>query len=636
MITAGALMAFQALAIVGAGPASAAPTCNFNLATHTVGVTIDADNTGTMTVDETTGAIELNGTACGLADTSNTTQIVVAGDTGDETLVIDNNDEVAFPSTISWQVALGTGTDDGIEIDLTDGADGSVSFTDSGFTMNGGTGLFSGVEWLDAWGGDGNDTIDGSALTATGPEFFAHGQSGDDTITGGAGDDGLEGEPWGLGAGETGDDTISGGAGDDTIYGDEGDDTIDAGAGDDYAEGEEGADTFLEGTAANGSDTLIADSPADTGDVLDYSGRTTATIVNNGSGAADSGEDANGDGDATDTGDERDDVSGFEVIMTGSGADIINGFNGTDETFIPAGGDDEVNGNAGDDDTLDLSGSAAAVTVDVTTGTASGEGDDTFADVESFVGSDHDDTFVSDAGGWTFSGGAGVDTVDYSSTTGGVDVDLDGSLDDDLSAGDIENAIGGSGDDSIDGNGLPNAIWGGAGDDTISGAQGRDSLYGEDDADDLSGDAGDDTLNGGAGADELDGGGGVDLASYADESGAVQVDLSLGTASSPDGDDVGLTDIEGVLGSAFGDEIVGNGATNLLRGGQGDDFVRAGGGDDTVKGAGGDDTLVGGSGDDSIWGRRGNDMLFGGSGTDYGNGGKGADTCKGVEIKKSC
>lgn len=65
--------------------------------------------------------------------------------------------------------------------------------------------------------------------------------------------------------------------------------------------------------------------------------------------------------------------------------------------------------------------------------------------------------------------------------------------------------------------------------------------------------------------------------------------------------------IEGVVGTAFDDLIVGNDRGNDLQGG------------------GGNDTLYGGRGDDTLSGQDGNDGLFGGEGNDTLDGGDGAD-----------
>jgi hypothetical protein len=74
--------------------------------------------------------------------------------------------------------------------------------------------------------------------------------------------------------------------------------------------------------------------------------------------------------------------------------------------------------------------------------------------------------------------------------------------------------------------------------------------------------------------------------------------------------------IEGVLGTAFEDILVGDDLENYLAGGAGDDILAGQGGADTLLGEAGDDYIYGGDGDDRIIGGADNDQLFGGAGRD--------------------
>ena len=85
-------------------------------------------------------------------------------------------------------------------------------------------------------------------------ESVLFGGAGNDTLSGGAGDDDIYG-----GAGN---DTLSGGAGDDDIYGDGGDDTISGGAGDDDLSGGAGADLFAFADG-DGHDTIHGFNPSE-------------------------------------------------------------------------------------------------------------------------------------------------------------------------------------------------------------------------------------------------------------------------------------------------------------------------------------------------------------------------------------
>jgi Ca2+-binding RTX toxin-like protein len=302
------------------------------------------------------------------------------------------------------------------------------------------------------------------------------------------------------------------------------------------------------------------------------------------------------------------------------------------------------------------------MTVDVAAGTASGQGNDTFADVEDFVGSHFDDTFVDDqstnngydggagddrfdqgaANGTdsdTITGGNGVDTVDYSARTEDVFVYLDcltgsgGSAEGDVIC-DVENALTGSGDDDVYGNASDNLIDTGDGDDYAYGNQGGDTIMtgaGDDTGD---GGYGNDTFVDDAGNDIYWGGNGADWVDFGSSTAGIDADLANGTVANG-ADDEDLSSIENLLGSAFDDTILGDWHSNTLRARGGDDNITGSGGDDHLFGGAGSDLARGGNGDDDLYGRGGPDFLYGGAGTDLANGGPGADVCK-AEIKHKC
>ena len=193
--------------------------------------------------------------------------------------------------------------------------------------------------------------------------------------------------------------------------------------------------------------------------------------------------------------------------------------------------------------------------------------------------------------------------------------------------------VGTEGDDDLRGTDGDDVIVGLGGDDLIKGRGGNDTLCGN---------AGKDTLVGGPGDDVLRGGGAYDRAGYSLAPTGVTVDLESGVATGWGTDK--LVSIEFVLGSAFDDNLFGDGSRNFLRGGDGDDLLigrggpdwlrgdsgdddlRGTGGNDTVDGWDGNDTLDGGNGDDLIRGMAGADRLIGGSGDDRLEGRYGSDT----------
>lgn len=204
-----------------------------------------------------------------------------------------------------------------------------------------------------------------------------------------------------------------------------------------------------------------------------------------------SGDDSLWGGSGADTlyGDVPNDTSGFDFALgaAGNGADSLFGGAGND-TLSGGGGSDTLEGEAGDDtfilgdddgandivrggdgtadsgmDTVDYSDAGAALTIDLTAGTAMGAN-------------------------------TGTDTLDG-----------------------IEHAIGSTLNDTISGSSASNSLSGGAGADTLSGLGGIDNIFGYAGDDVVIGGEGADTLSGGTGADEFrfEGGSGADALAYA-------------------------------------------------------------------------------------------------------------------------
>ena len=85
-----------------------------------------------------------------------------------------------------------------------------------------------------------------------------------------------------------------------------------------------------------------------------------------------------------------------------------------------------------------------------------------------------------------------------------------------------------------------------------------------------------------------------------------------------------------ILGSAFGDDLLGQNGNDNIAGLDGNDTIRGGGGNDLLLGGHGDDTIFGGTGRDTLFGGLGNDYLSGGAGADWLSGDQGADTLIGA------
>jgi Ca2+-binding RTX toxin-like protein len=283
--------------------------------------------------------------------------------------------------------------------------------------------------------------------------------------------------------------------------------------------------------------------------------------------------------------------AGNDTLYGGRGNERIEGGFGADDLF-GEGGNDWLNGGSGGDrldggdgfDYTSYANASSAVLADLVVwtlniGEASG---DTYANVEGILGSGFNDDLRGTGGvNWIY-GGAGADI-----------------------------AYGRGGDD---------VLIGEAGDDTLWGNDGNDELYGGD---------GLDRLLGGAGADVLNGEGGFDFAHYDDASSGITVDLTFnpGNAGGAQGDR--LFNVEGLVGSSFGDRLLGDGNTNWLYGVNGNDVIDGRGGDDVLIAGNGDDFVIGGDGNDLMFGEIGDDILIGGNGNDRMDGGAGNDTLTG-------
>lgn len=473
------------------------------------------------------------------------------------------------------------------------------------------------------------------------------GTNGPDSLTGTESADSIEG----LG----GNDTLTGLGGADTIFGGNDNDQIFGDAGNDSLLGDSGNDTIDGGT---GNDLISGGTGTDT---ASFASVAAAVTVNLGANSA--------------TGQGTDTLSSIENVIGSSQADSITGSNAANrlaggdgnDSLFGGGGEDTLDGGLGNDslfggsgtDTADYSSLAAAVTVNLAGGTATGQGTDTLNSIENAIGSsladsltgttgsnrldglagndslfggdgtdtlfggDDNDVLNGGLGNDSMDGGAGIDTADYSSIATAVTVNLGNGSGTATGQGNdtllnIENAVGSSQSDFLTGGTADNRLEGLAGNDTLAGLAGNDSLYGGDGTDSLYGGDNNDVLDGGAGNDLLDGGAGIDTADFSSIAAGVTASLITGTATGQGTD--ALTNIENLTGSSQADSLTGGNNANVLTGGSGNDVL---------DGRNGDDTIGGDAGADSVYGGIGNDQLSGGDGADNIRGGDGSDTISG-------
>ncbi len=278
-------------------------------------------------------------------------------------------------------------------------------------------------------------------------------------------------------------------------------DLIEGRGGDDVVAGGEGNDRYVFAVGNLGNDILredvrlesagLPESQRDAGDILDFSALAGAMSID----LASITQQIVSPGIL---GLRLSSASGFEdVIMSASGGTARG--NARINRFVDGLGDDTFEGRGGDDDFL-LTGGLDQVD--------GGEGND----VVRYLGNG--------SGGLLMKGGSGIDTLDFSSRTTGVTLDLSNASSQQAGGGlvltiplpDLENVYGSStGVNVLTGNALSNLLIGGSGFDTITGGPGDDILVGLNGDDMLVGSEGLDILFGGRGADRLVGSSGDDI-----------------------------------------------------------------------------------------------------------------------------
>ncbi|MEZ0231973.1 MAG: beta strand repeat-containing protein [Methylophilaceae bacterium] len=429
-------------------------------------------------------------------------------------------------------------------------------------------------------GGDGNDTLEGL--------------NGADTLNGGAGTNTASYEHAGTavlaslttsgsiilsGAAAVGDtyiniQNLTGSINNDTLIGDSSNNVLTGGDGNDTLEG------------MGGNDSLIGGSGADTASYEHANAAVTASLTVL-AGVTNAG-DANGDN-----------YNSIENLLGSSYADLLIGDTGNN-SITGGAGNDTLEGLVGAD-TLDgglAAGSDTASYAHATTGVVASlstsigvtntndAAGDIYINIDNLLGSDLDDNLIGDAnanllnggdgndtleglaGNDTLNGSDGSDTASYIHASGAVVATLTTGLSGVTVSGDA------NGDTYIS---IEN----------LEGSNLNDLLIGDVNANSISGAGGDDTLEGLAGADSLDGGTGSNTASYAHASAGVAASLTASLISST-GDAAGdsYTNIQNLLGSAYNDQLIGDGGDNSINGGTGND---------TLEGMAGADTLDGGT-----------------------------------------
>jgi serralysin len=324
---------------------------------------------------------------------------------------------------------------------------------------------------------------------------------------------------------------------------------------------------------------------------------------------------------------------GNDVIFLGEGNDLVNTFSSDSDFFYGEGGEDFIFGSLANDY---LSGGTGNDTLRGLSGDDTLIGD---AGLDNTFGDAGNDKIV-DTDGISFDnyfGGAGIDTIDYSSFAFGGSVTIDlmsgrvtGSAGNIEIIEEFENVEGSQGGEVIIGSDVDNilcgndgidVIHGGSGNDTIEGGSGDDYLQGNsgnnvldggsgNDFIDVHRNGGNDTLSGGFGNDTLSGGFGNDVYTVDSVGDVVEETSTLATEIDSVLSSISYALTENVeqlyllqrsLVPLPGDNINGSGNSlnNLLTGNIGDNILFGLAGNDTLNGGfDGNDSLFGGDGND--------------------------------------
>ncbi len=456
--------------------------------------------------------------------------------------------------------------------------------------------------------------------------------------------------------GDAGVNRLLGGAGDDQLAGLAGADHLDGGAGSDFARYDDstaGVDVDL------GADTAAGGHA--TGDTLDniehLLGSNYADVL-----AGDANSNTlfgKGGNDTLSGGAGNDELFGglgADVLDGGVGVDVARYDNSTEGVTVDLLAGTGVGGDAEGDVLTNIENVVGSAYNDLIYATAS---------TTALWGAGGGDVLVSGATATAIDGGDGHDWANFSRSTAAVTVNLTtGAASGGDAEGDVLTSIeylwGSAHDDVLTGDASANYLGGNLGNDTLFGEAGADNLFGHD---------GDDTLVGGAGSDILDGGAGFDTASYDASTASVFISLTASTATGGDAEGDVLTNIENLSGSAHKDNFTGDSNANVLTGGGGNDWLQGHGGADHLDGGDGvdwgwyalstagitinlatgtasgghaegdtltslenlfgsehDDVLTGDAGANELRGNGGSDTLIGGAGADTLRGGDGVDT----------
>ena len=472
-------------------------------------------------------------------------------------------------------------------------AAGSILVNGGAVPITGGRATVANTATVQVFGQGGNDTISLDEANGALPAAQLFGGDGNDTLSGGSGND--------LLFGQNGNDIINGKAGNDMLFGGAGNDVMDGGTGDDQVFGQSGNDRMI-WNPGGGNDLMEGGDGSDTAEVNGGNGTETFTITANGTRVRfdrttpapfflDIGTtenlvvNANGGDDVITAGNGLANLIQL-TLDGGDGNDTITGGDGND-TLIGGNGNDVITGGRGNDVALLGTGNDTFVW-NPGDGSDTVEGQDGF-DTLQFNGANVNENVNISANG---------SRVRFTRDVGNVTMDINGiERINFVALGGLDNIVV----NNLAGTGVSQVAI------DLSGTPGSNVGDGASDSVTVNGTAGNDTV-------QVSGVGGF-------------VTVAGLPAS------VTLAGAEGANDRLIIDTLGGNDVISAagLQAGTVQLTIDGGAGNDTITGSDGNDILIGGDGNDTITGGRGNDTATLGNGNDtfVWNPGDGSDIVEG-------
>jgi Ca2+-binding RTX toxin-like protein len=276
---------------------------------------------------------------------------------------------------------------------------GRILVNGGAVSVQGGQPTVANTGLIQVFGQAGNDTITLDEANGALPAAQLFGGDGNDTLTGGSGNDML--------FGGSGNDTLLGKGGNDQLFGGSGDDTLIGGTGDDQLFGESGNDRMI-WNPGDGTDLMEGGDGNDTAEVNGGNGSEVFTLTANGNRVRF----------------DRTNPTPFSLDI-GTTENFVLNMNGGDDTFTASNGlatlvNVTVDGGAGNDTITGGDGNDRLLGGDGNDLITGGRGND------QLFGGSGDDTFVWNPGDGsdTIEGGSGNDTMQFNGANIAEKVDI--------------------------------------------------------------------------------------------------------------------------------------------------------------------------------------------------------------------